>query len=73
MPDAAIRWPKHHADENQSEFKKFNTLIRARHPLLTGAFASIDGLNLPLQTSADEEIENATYNGWLSEHFYHQF
>ncbi|KAF5348195.1 hypothetical protein D9758_014669 [Tetrapyrgos nigripes] len=40
-----------------------------RHPLLTGAFGSIDGLKLPVQTSSDEEIENATYNGWLHEHY----
>jgi hypothetical protein len=36
---------------------------------LTGAFASIDGLNLASQTSDDEDIKNATYNGWLCEHF----
>jgi hypothetical protein len=63
MPDAAIRWPK------GSEFEELNNLIISRHPLLTGAFASIDGLNLPVQTSLDQDIENATYNGWLSEHF----
>jgi len=63
MPDAAIRWPK------GPDFQKFNDLITACHPRLTGAFASIDGLNLPVQTSADQDIENATYNGWLSEHF----
>ncbi|KAG2064064.1 hypothetical protein BDR04DRAFT_1130904 [Suillus decipiens] len=33
------------------------------------AFGSIDGLKLPVQTSEDDEIKNATYNGWLSEHF----
>jgi len=37
--------------------------------LLIGAFGGIDGLNLPTQTSDDPEIENTTYNGWLSEHF----
>jgi hypothetical protein len=68
MPDAGIRWPKS-ADATISEFETLNGLIRERHPLLTGAFASIDGLNLPVQTSDDEDIENATYNGWLSEHF----
>jgi hypothetical protein len=50
MPDAAICWLKH-SDENQySEFYKFNQLIVARHPRLTRAFASIDGLNLPVET-----------------------
>ncbi|KAF8799740.1 hypothetical protein BYT27DRAFT_7227722 [Phlegmacium glaucopus] len=44
-------------------------LIVAHHPQLEGAFASIDGLNLPTQTSDDPDIENATYNRWLSEHY----
>ena len=26
-------------------------------------------LNLPVQMSEDEDIENVTYNGWLLEHF----
>jgi hypothetical protein len=29
----------------------------------------MDGLNLPFQTSQDQEVENATFNGWLQEHF----
>ncbi|KIK78037.1 hypothetical protein PAXRUDRAFT_165071 [Paxillus rubicundulus Ve08.2h10] len=28
-----------------------------------------DGLKLPVQTSDDIDIENATFNGWLLEHF----
>jgi hypothetical protein len=64
MPDAAIQWPA-----DLGEFAALNELIVARHPRLKGAFASIDGLNLACQTSDDEEIENATYNGWLCEHF----
>ncbi|KAH7919463.1 hypothetical protein BV22DRAFT_1108057 [Leucogyrophana mollusca] len=63
MPAATINWPK------DAEFDENSALITARHPRLQGAFASIDGLNLPVQTSEDDEIENATYNGWLSEHF----
>ena len=64
LPDAAIRWPVH-----DLEFQDDSDLIVARHPRLDGAFASVDGLNLPTQTSEDPEIENATYNGWLSEHY----
>jgi hypothetical protein len=64
MPEARIQWPQQHKD-----FSEYNDLIIARHPRLTGAFASIDGLNLACQTSDDPEIENATYNGWLSAHF----
>jgi len=63
MEDAKIRWPV------DDEFQENNTLIVARHPLLTGAFGSLDGLNLAVQTSKDQEIENATFNGWLHEHF----
>ena len=63
MPDARIAWPK------GDEFNQLNNAIRERHPRLMGAFASIDGLNLPMQTSGNQDIENATYNGWLHEHF----
>ncbi|KAG6847397.1 hypothetical protein H0H93_008476 [Arthromyces matolae] len=64
IPEAAIKYPS-----GAEEFQELNDLIVVRHARLTGAFASIDGLKLPVQTSADEDIENATYNGWLSEHF----
>ncbi|KAJ7228227.1 DNA polymerase delta, subunit 4-domain-containing protein [Mycena pura] len=57
MPEGAIRWP------TGDEFEEYSELITARHARLTGAFASIDGLNLPVQESADSELENATYNG----------
>ena len=53
----------------ESEFEELNSLIVHRHPRLLGAFGGIDGLNLPTQTSDDQDVENATYNGWLSEHF----
>jgi hypothetical protein len=65
MPNASINWPHMIPDE----FKQCSDLVTAQHPRLSGAFTSIDGLNLPVQTSDDEDIENATFNGWLSEHF----
>ena len=34
-----------------------------------GTFATIDGLNLMVETTYDIDVENATYNRWLSEHF----
>lgn len=64
MPDAQIIYPR-----NAREFEECNYLITNRHPRLLGAFGGIDGLNLPVQTSEDEDIENATFNGWLAEHF----
>ena len=64
MDDTKIVYPY-----TAEEFKECNMLITNQHPCLTGAFGGLDGLNLPVQTLADQEIENATYNGWLSEHF----
>lgn len=61
--DATIRWLE------GPEFARCSALVVARHSRLAGAFGSIDGLKLPVQTSDDVDIENATFNGWLSEHF----
>lgn len=62
LPEAEIRWP------TEEEMWEFTDLIAARHSLLVGAFASIDGVRLPSTTSSDPEIENATYNGWTHTH-----
>jgi hypothetical protein len=64
MPDVAINWPR-----NAAKFEVCNALIVDRHPCLLGAFGGVDGLNLPVQTSDDQDVENATYNGWLAKHF----
>ena len=62
MKEAWIHWPVN------NEFQEYNDLVLARHSLLVGAFGTMDGLNLPVQTSQDQEIENATFNGWLQDH-----
>jgi hypothetical protein len=62
LPDASIKWPR------EEEFEDLTRLIVERHPRLWGAFGFIDGLKLPVQESSDNEIENATYNGWLHTH-----
>jgi hypothetical protein len=49
------------------ELDWLSSLITQRHPLLDGAFGSIDGLSLCAQVSEDPKIENATYNGWKSD------
>jgi hypothetical protein len=61
--ESQIKWP------SGDEFQENNALITARHPLLDGAFGSMDGLNLAIQESNDQEVENATYNSWLHSHF----
>ena len=63
MKEARIHWPV------DDEFQEYNNLVLIRHPLLVGAFGTMDGLNLPVQTSEDQEIENSTFNGWLHDHF----
>ncbi|KIK81943.1 hypothetical protein PAXRUDRAFT_806059 [Paxillus rubicundulus Ve08.2h10] len=63
IPEAKICWPQ------PEDFEELSDLVVQCHPRLDGAFGSIDGLKLPVQTSNDDEIENATFNGWLSEHF----
>ena len=64
MPEASIAW---WADEDECDAD--SNLIATRHPLLLGAIGSIDGVNLPIATSDDPDVENATYNGWLHGHF----
>lgn len=56
--EARIRWLN-----DLCTVQRYNALIVAWHPLLTGTFGTVDGLNLLLQESANAEIENATYNG----------
>ncbi|KAG7441800.1 uncharacterized protein BT62DRAFT_982658 [Guyanagaster necrorhizus] len=63
MQDARVKWPQ------GEEFEENNALVVVQHPLLDGAFGSLDGLNLMVQTSTDQELKNATFNGWLHEHF----
>ncbi|KAL7284663.1 hypothetical protein ACG7TL_001960 [Trametes sanguinea] len=63
LEDAKVVWP------TPAQMREYSDIITLRHPLLIGAFGTVDGLNLPVQVSADEEIENATYNGWLHSHF----
>ncbi|KAI0070654.1 hypothetical protein K474DRAFT_1608258 [Panus rudis PR-1116 ss-1] len=55
--------------ESSYDFRQYSELIQVRHPLLKGAFGSLDGINIPAQTSyADPDLENVTYNGWLHTH-----
>ena len=45
-----------------------SALVCERHSMLEGAFGVIDGLALLAQEADDTEVENATYNGWKSDH-----
>lgn len=63
MEEGAIKMP-----QSLQEFAAESALICERHPLLDGAFGAIDGLALTAQEADDPEVENATYNGWQSNH-----
>ena len=63
MKEAWIHWPI------DDEFQEYNDLVLAWHPLCVCAFGTMDSLNILVQTSQDQEIENATFNGWLQDHF----
>ena len=63
IEEAGIHWPE------GEEFEELTNLVLTRHPLLSGAFGTMDGLNLAVQVSKDQEIENATFYGWLYSHF----
>lgn len=63
MPESRVALPT-----TTDQCRALENLILQRHPLLEGAFGSIDGLSLPVQESDDPDVENATYNGWKSAH-----
>ncbi|KIK65157.1 hypothetical protein GYMLUDRAFT_240466 [Collybiopsis luxurians FD-317 M1] len=54
--------------ETHKEFEELSDLITTCHSLLEGAFGSINGLSLPIQVLDDLKVENATYNGWKTDH-----
>jgi hypothetical protein len=64
VPEAQINWPS-----TGDEFWHYSKLICTKYSLLWGAFGFMDGLKLPLKVSSDPIWENATYNGWLHDHF----
>ncbi|KAF8589788.1 hypothetical protein K439DRAFT_1645022 [Ramaria rubella] len=65
-----IKWP------TADQMAEYVEIIGRRHHKLSehnggvfyGAFGSIDGLNCPIATVEDHELENASYNGWLHSH-----
>ncbi|EUC59327.1 DDE family endonuclease [Rhizoctonia solani AG-3 Rhs1AP] len=62
LPEGQIIWP------SPDEMDAFSAMIQQRHPAIWGAFGFVDGLNLPVETSSDLQLEESTYNGWLHSH-----
>jgi hypothetical protein len=51
------------------EIRAYQEKIAANFPDLQGVWCVMDGLKIPIQKPADEETQNAYYNGWLHDHF----
>ena len=64
LPEAQIVWPS-----TEAECEANAQIVRERFNLLVKAFGVVDGLNLMVQTSGNDDLENAMYNGWLHGHF----
>ncbi|OWY97727.1 hypothetical protein PHMEG_00031673 [Phytophthora megakarya] len=62
--DAAIRWPK-----KTEIFADYAAMIEMRHPRIRKGFCFVDGQNLPVTQSLDENTQNAYYNGWTCSHY----
>ncbi|KAF8234793.1 hypothetical protein L208DRAFT_1393454 [Tricholoma matsutake] len=63
MKEGAIRLPR-----TPQEFAAESALVCECHSMLEGVFGVIDGLALLAQEADSPEVENATYNGWKSDH-----
>ena len=61
-PAAAVIWP------SEDLLREYCARIDKQHPLVRNAFGFVDGMRVPIMTSGDPEIENATYNGWTASH-----
>lgn len=63
LPGSRIKWWAH------DELEEDNNLVLARHPLLSDAIGSINGVNFLTMSADNPDLENATYNSWLHGHY----
>ncbi|OAV98410.1 hypothetical protein PTTG_09758 [Puccinia triticina 1-1 BBBD Race 1] len=63
-PQARFLWPT-----TEQRARSYSSSIEKKFPLLTKCFGFLDGLNLPVLVSDDEDIQNAYYNGWTCSHY----
>ncbi|KAA1119476.1 hypothetical protein PGT21_026906 [Puccinia graminis f. sp. tritici] len=64
LPNARITWPS-----SEERCQSYSDMITRKYPLLKKCFAFIDGLNLPILVSGDDDVQNAYYNGWTCSHY----
>ncbi|KAI7943600.1 hypothetical protein MJO28_011128 [Puccinia striiformis f. sp. tritici] len=63
-PQARFVWPT-----TESKARRHSMTIEKKFPRLTKCIGFLDGLNLPVLVSGDEDIQNAYYNGWTCSHY----
>ncbi|KAA1116630.1 hypothetical protein PGT21_020921 [Puccinia graminis f. sp. tritici] len=63
-PQARFLWPT-----TERRAKEYSRCIEKKFPMLSKCVGFIDGLNLPVLVSDDEDIQNAYYNGWTCSHY----
>ncbi|KAH9464097.1 hypothetical protein Pst134EB_003634 [Puccinia striiformis f. sp. tritici] len=63
-PHAKIIWPS-----REVTARKYSLCIQKKFPRLTKCFGFLDGLNLPVLVSEDDDIQNVYYNGWTCSHY----
>ena len=61
--EARVTW------STKQQCQHYSSLIQHRHPLLEFAIGFIDGCLLPITAAANNDLQNAYYNGWCSAHF----
>ncbi|KAG8686750.1 hypothetical protein FRC11_008428 [Ceratobasidium sp. 423] len=65
IPEGRLAWP------TQQKMQDNSDIINNKHKhakYLKGAFGFMDGLNLPVTASGENDEQNANYNGWLHSH-----
>ncbi|KAA1074568.1 hypothetical protein PGT21_010309 [Puccinia graminis f. sp. tritici] len=63
-PQARFLWPT-----TDRRAQQYSAPIEKKYPLLTRCFGFLDGLNLPVLVSDNEDVQNAYYNGWTCSHY----
>ncbi|KAH9450939.1 hypothetical protein Pst134EB_018447 [Puccinia striiformis f. sp. tritici] len=63
-PEARFLWPT-----TERKAQQYSAPIEKKFPLLKKCFGFLDGLNLPILVSGDEDVQNAYYNGWTCSHY----
>ncbi|KAG8726441.1 hypothetical protein FRC11_000128 [Ceratobasidium sp. 423] len=65
IPEGRIEWPD---EQLMAQYSNVITNKHSNAEYLNGAFGFMDGLNLPIETSGINHVQEAFFNGWLHAH-----